>query len=358
MDTHILVNIARQDFRVWITMSMTNHELNRILNIQVCEAQFGRTIKYPNRTIRLLGGKLHSAQQPAIEWMDSHRSEYYFKGRYHALTHPAVKYYNRFERLYYSCWYLDGKLHREDASGRITLPAIEAREHNGKIVKEVYYKHGVKHRDGDMAAYTDDRAETIQYWYNGKFHRAIFDTQYQRSLGPAVLIRGVYKYWYVNGVLHSPAPDQPSVVTAFEHGFTRRWHEHGVTHRIGGPAVITASGGMSWYYKGLRHRGPENDPNYNDEPAEVYSNHTLAWYKHGVLHREGDKPAFISEFWAYSDWYENGKRHRLTGPARVPDCTKYYAPFGEKYYIHGVRYTEAEFWREVNILKQLTPGKV
>ena len=53
----------------------------------------------------------------------------------------------------------------------------------------------------------------------------------------------------------------------------------------------------------------------NDPPTKEYWRNK-EWHKDGVLHRDGDLPAYIS---ARGDleWYQHGKRHRNNGPAVV-----------------------------------------
>lgn len=45
-----------------------------------------------------------------------------------------------------------------------------------------------------------------------------------------------------------------------------------------------------------------------DTPAIEYNDGTKKWYKEGLLHREGDKPAI--ECGIYKIWYKEGKIHR------------------------------------------------
>lgn len=51
------------------------------------------------------------------------------------------------------------------------------------------------------------------------------------------------------------------------------WNRHGVTHRVGGPAVICASL-KEWWYKGKRHRV--------DGPATEWDNGKRSWFIMGV----------------------------------------------------------------------------
>jgi len=77
------------------------------------------------------------------------------------------------------CWYLDGKLHREDG------PAVELA--NGD---KAWYLNGKKHReDGPAIEYADGS----KIWYiDGKRHR---------EYGPAAEYTNGTKYWYLNGKL-------------------------------------------------------------------------------------------------------------------------------------------------------------
>ena len=74
--------------------------------------------------------------------------------------------------------------------------------------------------------------------------------------------------------------------------------------------------------------------------VKVDSEGTKRWYQNGKLHRL-DGPAGE---WADGSkfWYQNGKRHRLDGPAIELAC-------GEKcWYIEGKEYTEEEFNKITN----------
>jgi hypothetical protein len=337
MDANILVNIAHHDFHVWIAMSMVNKQLNTLLNIYECEKIFGRVVEYPNRKIRLLGGKLHSFDHPAIKWRNSNRREYYFKGLYHSYTHPALQ-YTRFD-YNYQYWKVNGKLHRANPDGTVTEPAKII--YGGPIIsrfiplyeKLMYYKNGKLHRDGNMPAVVDNNryGRGVEYWYEGKLHRDKF---------PAVITPDGWMYWYKHGLLHSPSPDHPATISKSRKGETKRWYWNGKPHRIGGPATVTANGGTVWFYEGTIHRGIENDPNYNGEPASEHREYK-AWYRYGKLHRDGDLPAEIDRYG--TRWYVNGELHRLTGPACMDTYSK-------RYYIHGVLLTEEEFNREIEIM--------
>ena len=53
---------------------------------------------------------------------------------------------------------------------------------------------------------------------------------------------------------------------------------------------------------------------FDDKPA-VYCRSVVTWFKHGLVHRDGDKP---SRIWKGGYIYsKEGKRHRIGGPALV-----------------------------------------
>ena len=71
--------------------------------------------------------------------------------------------------------------------------------------------------------------------------------------------------------------------------------------------TVDAAGHQEWYVNGQRHR--------LDGPALIYANGHQAWYVNGQRHRL-DGPADI---WANGSqaWYVNDQLHRLDGPAVI-----------------------------------------
>jgi hypothetical protein len=70
-----------------------------------------------------------------------------------------------------------------------------------------------------------------------------------------------------------------------------------------------------------------------------YYDGQLEWHsKWGITHRDGDKPAII---WPSGrmDWFQHGKRHRITGPAIIK-------PNGECYwFLNNIEITQSvEKW--------------
>jgi len=93
-------------------------------------------------------------------------------------------------------------------------------------------------------------------------------------------------------------------------------------HDMDDNPIIDEYGTKSWYKHGLRHRD-------GDKPAAISSDGEYFWYQNGLLHREGDKPAIIHVNGTMEcgpavthpngemHWYQHGKRHREDGPAVI-----------------------------------------
>jgi hypothetical protein len=109
------------------------------------------------------------------------------------------------------------------------------------------------------------------------------------------------------------------------------WFKNGLRHRDGDkPAVITTYGTLIWYKNGKKHRD-------GDLPAEICADGTLIWANDGKQHRDGDKPAWIHANGTLV-WRKNGNLHRNTGPAVIYLKNK-------EYWINGVDITdEVEIW--------------
>jgi len=203
----------------------------------------------------------------------------------------------------------------------------------------LWYKNGKLHRDGDLPAYVDlKHPETFCTWYkNGKIHR-------DGDL-PA-LIEGDRKVWYKNGVKHRDG-DLPGYIE----GKTQKWYVRGVLHREGDlPAIIEHEFltyisspdyylTFSWFRDGKLHRDQDrparikgkeehvlpflDNSMYNtitdgwekeyfsrwDVPLKLHNDIDQEWYKDGIRHRDGDKPA-IRNGHGYMVWYKNGEKCR------------------------------------------------
>jgi hypothetical protein len=106
--------------------------------------------------------------------------------------------------------------------------------------------------------------------------------------------------------------------------------------------TVENDGSILWYQNGQLHR--------LDGPAFEYVSGSKFWYQNGVYHRV-DGPAVE---WAngFKAWYQNGKPHRLDGPAiEYPDGAKFW-------YIEGKKYTEEEFNKKINPVKELSVKQI
>ena len=117
--------------------------------------------------------------------------------------------------------------------------------------------------------------------------------------------------WYRYGVRHRDG-DRPAVIN---YNGTRAWHRNGVFHRDADlPALVIIGTGvidMHWYRNGVEHRD-------DDRPSHITADRqgtimtTLEWRQNGNFHRDGDQPSWVS---AYRNddisvaFYSHGKLH-------------------------------------------------
>ena len=96
--------------------------------------------------------------------------------------------------------------------------------------------------------------------------------------------------------------DQPP--TEIDHFGTRRWRDsEGKIHRDGDfPAVIDATGPMTWFQHGQIHRE-------GDRPARIGADGTRMWWKNGEVHRDNDRPAIMQSD-GIQIWRSHGRIHR------------------------------------------------
>ena len=143
-------------------------------------------------------------------------------------------------------------------------------------------------------------------------------------------------YWPVSSELMATYRDGSHTKAA---NGTLAWYKNGEYHREGDkPAYIDADGSLEWYKNGQFHRD-------DDKPAYIGADGSLEWYKNGLRHRDGDKPAFIGSKGTLS-WYKNDKCHRACGPAVIRPNNK------KEYWINGVNITkEVKIWLETRQYK-------
>ena len=82
---------------------------------------------------------------------------------------------------------------------------------------------------------------------------------------------------------------------------------------------------------------------FNDAPAIVFENGDSRWYKDGLHHRDGDKPAVIEPGWKMW-WVVDGKLHRLSGPAIDRPYRRV------DYYINGEQYGKEEWEKHPDVV--------
>lgn len=86
--------------------------------------------------------------------------------------------------------------------------------------------------------------------------------------------------------------------------------DEGRFDRKGGPAIVRGDGHTAWFRGGVLHR---------DGGPAVSNSGVVAWFQFGVPHRVGG-PAFT---WpdGESHWYRQGRLHRNGGPAIEGSCS-------------------------------------
>jgi hypothetical protein len=81
------------------------------------------------------------------------------------------------------------------------------------------------------------------------------------------------------------------------------WYSSGRLHRDGDkPAIISDTGSTRWYCNGKLHRD-------GDKPAIIHIRGGMEWFVNGKLHREADKPAIIC-YNGSMQWFCNDRSHR------------------------------------------------
>jgi hypothetical protein len=78
-----------------------------------------------------------------------------------------------------------------------------------------------------------------------------------------------------------------------------------------------------------------------DGPAIERTNGDEFWYQDGKLHRlDGPASNYSSKYKKYKNWYVNGILHREDGPAVIGNFE------GNEWYLRGVRYKSKETFFE------------
>ena len=118
------------------------------------------------------------------------------------------------------------------------------------------------------------------------------------------LADGTRRWTLPDGRLHR-ADDKPAV--EYPNGDCEWWVD-GVQHRDGDKPAIISQFTETYYKRGLIHR--------IENPAVIYKNGRKEWMVGGVLHRDDDKPAVVDSN-GDCEWWVNGKRHRNHFPAII-----------------------------------------
>lgn len=96
---------------------------------------------------------------------------------------------------------------------------------------------------------------------------------------------------------------------------TKKYYFCHLLHRHGFPAIIKANGEEEWYLNGERHRIDGPAVIHQAKNSDGSSNKGEYWYRHGKSHRE-DGPACTYED-GHKEWRIDGQHHREDGPAMI-----------------------------------------
>lgn len=143
--------------------------------------------------------------------------------------------------------------------------------------------------------------------------------------------KGTQRFYDENGELHRDN-DEPALICSYG---SQYWYKHGLQHRDRGPAVITPTY-EEWRQNGKFHR--------LDGPALKFYDHISNehWYLNGKLHRENG-PALIQP--GYKAWYRQGLQHRVDGPAVESNETQHY-------YLFDTIYDKQKFINLLRLIKK------
>jgi len=141
---------------------------------------------------------------------------------------------------------------------------------------------------------------------------------------PVKVFKNGVKMWNLDDALNgnkSPVNLSDKPVEILKDG-TKMWNLDDILYSDDENIIVQHSdGSKDWYENGKKHR--------LDGPAHEGANGTKTWFKHGQLHRE-DGPA-IERYDGYKAWYKNNKCHREDGPAiEMPNGNKEWWENGER----------------------------
>lgn len=258
-----------------------------------------------------VNGEIHSGDDfPAvIKYYENgnKESEEWFQNDIHGRDGdlPTVVYYYEDEKKKSEIWLTDEKLNRVSEDGKVILPAAIHYYQNENKASESYYKNGSLYRD-------DDLPSIVEYYYNGNGKietETWYDDGYiHRENGPAIISyfknenkenknnNKKSEKWYKKGKNYREPKIEPtgeivylpSIIHYYKNGNKEEdvWtDEHGNTHRVNGPAIIT-------YFE------DDNKENKND------NKHSEVWVYEGVTQNHNKNfPTFI-------EYHKNGQKKR------------------------------------------------
>jgi hypothetical protein len=178
-------------------------------------------------------GELHrDGDQPAIIDDEEVQMWYQHNQLHRDNDQPAIV-----DTLGFQEWYRHGQRHRDgDLPAYICTDATDIEYHeivcgeNLELPKDIeeivasdrfqiWYNHGLVHRENDMPAIVDDAGN---YWYQyGKLHRD--------NDQPAIEMVS-HEAWYQHGLLHRENDDPAVVVNIDHHKFELMWYKDGVKY--------------------------------------------------------------------------------------------------------------------------------
>ena len=128
---------------------------------------------------------------------------------------------------------------------------------------------------------------------------AMLLSQLLEALDPPTQQDELGKTWHDEAGAQHRDFDLPAVITTSGHAL---WFRHGKLHRDGDKPAYISRTKQHWIQDGEFHRE-------NDLPARIEGQpgrQTLEWYQHGQRHRDGGRPAIVNSNNSYG-WYEHGK---------------------------------------------------
>jgi hypothetical protein len=287
------------------------------------------------------GTKAYAARTIVVRGVTLH----FEKDILHCTNMPSVIYPDGTEE-----WWIDGRRQRKDGFAIMSVSGLRIKISNGKL--------RCKYRENEELV-LDTKGESYISAITRTYHFLKSLSLEELNLDEDETIvedQDIIKTYY-RGMLHC----ESRAAVMYPNG-TELHYQFGVKHCANGPAIIDKKiDSKYWYQYGMLHRedGPavvkhsKRCPNRiqvahymyglldrRDGPAYMEFNKLLhqyvheVWYKQGVTHRDisyngSNGPAMYIRLTNYFDnslekdelkcWFENGKFHRVNGPAQETD---------------------------------------